>query len=539
MISRLLFVVILMMSSYANGDILGMKVANEIRNEATMPNNSEKGRPLPLAASWNTGTSANGYDPDYQITLIEQGHHVLPWFQLDMPEGYKDVKNNIAYYRKALLRCAEMGLPISLISSQWERLLSDTQKYLKLPPSLNPNVVKPDGIVLPMVSPYGPTEAWLGLGIQWTKSEAVKQLQFWYPNPPKVIFISNNEHRKLAWQDSNSDQRFLDKWGTRASDEEKRKAVGQGWITQYRALQTGMRNGLDSVAWKDNSIFIGYDAFGGSAFGRWEGWINYSLHVNNRIEPWPLAWDGASVPYYVNDWNPSTDYTVWSPQIEAMNWVFMLEEAYQLNPQFWFEMSVWDGYTPNQPNDKRAFYGKQGQQYTPERYAGMIKFGMWLLRPRVVREYRGSTDTRAETKAYFESIVRAVDEIYDNQILKRFWRQAELVANTRYQHPYTVDIPAEYLSKHRWYLMDTNIDPERPWSLSTKLQVFSLALVIGKVPHREWLIYVYSPLGRLSKMRLTIPDHVQIEVDASPQGAYYLVRENNHRVNLINETIRN
>jgi hypothetical protein len=26
-----------------------------------------------------------------------------------------------------------------------------------------------------------------------------------------------------------------------------------------------------------------------------------------------------------------------------MNWVCMLEETYQLNPRFWFEISTWDG----------------------------------------------------------------------------------------------------------------------------------------------------------------------------------------------------
>jgi hypothetical protein len=39
-----------------------------------------------------------------------------------------------------------------------------------------------------------------------------------------------------------------------------------------------------------------------------------------------------------------------------MNWTFMLDEAFRTNPNFWFELSTWDGYEPTLPNDKRKFY---------------------------------------------------------------------------------------------------------------------------------------------------------------------------------------
>ena len=94
-------------------------------------------------------------------------------------------------------------------------------------------------------------------------------------------------------------------------------------------------------------------------------------------------WDGGSPSYYTHDWNGSTDYTTWSPQIEFMNLVFMQKEAYKLNPRFWFEFSVWDGCQKNPPYlSKDEYYRRQGQSYNPQRYGGFVQFGMWLLRPR-------------------------------------------------------------------------------------------------------------------------------------------------------------
>lgn len=504
---------------------LAAQTAREIRAEATLPNDSPLGYPLPLAASWNTGNSMGGYDPDYQIRMIQKGHHLLPWFQLNEPKAGFDAIKSIGYYRKPLIRCHELGLPISFISTQWESLLSNEPRYVRLPPAQNPNVIKPDGSVAPMVSPFGAVEPWQEAGREWTSTEVMKQFQFWDPDPPLVAFVSNNEHPKLTWREADSDQRYRASKSGYGSEDDRRKEFGQAWIERYRALQSGMRDGLSNDVWRNHSIFIGYDAFGTPAFGRWGGWIDYSLYSKNRIEPWPLAWDGASPSFYVNDWNPSTDYTVWSPQIESMNWVFMQDEAFRLNTSLWFEFSVWDGSQPGKPSDKRAFYARQGEAYTPERYAGMVKFGMWLLRPRVVREYRGWLETRKQTEPYFLALVKAVDEIHENPTLKNFWRKGSLVPNTRQEHPYQANIPAEYASKQRWFLLDTAIDPKRPWDLKTKIPVFSLCLTKGTAPKREWLVYVHSPLGSYKQIAITIPEYQDIKVDTSPAGTYYIVRE--------------
>ncbi|HHW08528.1 MAG TPA: hypothetical protein GXX29_00985 [Firmicutes bacterium] len=90
------------------------------------------------------------------------------------------------------------------------------------------------------VSPFGPVELWREVGKKWTSG----RMQEWYPDPPLILFVSNNEHRKLAWHEVEQDIRYLEMYGPGRDDEFKRDVVAQAWIERYRALQEGMREGL-------------------------------------------------------------------------------------------------------------------------------------------------------------------------------------------------------------------------------------------------------------------------------------------------------
>jgi len=299
----------------------------------------------------------------------------------------------------------------------------------------------------------------------------------------------------------------------------------RGWIERYRALQEGMREGLLSPAWRKNAKFIGYEAFGPAHFGRWGGWMEYSLYTRGRIDPNPLAWDGGSPSYYVHNWNPSTDYTVWSPQIESMNWPFMLAEARRLNPDFWWEVSVWDGHQPGKDSDMRKVYARRGQTFTPRRYAGCVQFGMWLLRPRVVREFRGWVHPAEEMKPWLTAIVASVDRVHRSGTLVRFWRKGRLVANPAGKHPYQRKIPAEYKDAERWFLLDTSLTPNRPWKLSTELPVFAVALADGRKPRRRWLVYAHAPVKPRKDVRITVPGHGAVTVDVAVGGSFHVMDE--------------
>ncbi len=524
--------------------------AEDIRVEATRPNNSREGRPLPLACSWGGGhfrdPTCAGWRPANQMKLIEKGHHLLPWFSHPPREG--DVPSDpmdflLTYYHEPIHNARRLRLPLTFIASQWESGLS-AEPYLSLPPNENPNVIDVDGKILPQVSPFGPLKPWREIGRKHTDNAWIRKLQEWYPDPPLVVFLSNNEHRKLVWREVENSKRYLEKYGKGGDDDAKRKVVADGWIERYRALQEGMREGLDNPNWKNNAVFVGYGAFGPEFIGRWGGWGRYSLHSKGRINPYPLMWDGGSPSYYTHDWNPSRDDTMWSPQVEFMNLVFMQERAYALNRAFWLEISVWDGYGGPQREKSypapRTLYRMQGQTYTPERYRGFVQFGMWLLRPRAVREYRGwvfpwdDKDSWEGGASYFMALVHAVDRVYENPILKQWWRHGELVPNRAHDHPYQAGIPAEYKDEDRWFLLDADVNAQEfPWELHWPVNVFSLALVRGKAPVRKWLVYAHSPRCDRASVKLRVPGYKDIVVDVSVGGSFYLVDEKLNRVTLV------
>lgn len=498
--------------------------------KATAQTNEGMGYPLPLIGHWNLGEAPNGFSPNYQIKLMEQGNHILPWFLMPNWNAQPENPHWIEYYEAAIKKAAELRLPIALVSTQWEIWLSVENRYLNLPLDANPNVITLDGKIKREVSPVGGIEAWRDVGRRWTASPMLRKLQEWYPDPPYILFVSNNEHTRLPWNRLEEDKRYLEKYGLDKDDEFKRRVTAEGWIERYRAIQAGLRHGLSSENWQAKAVFVGYNAFGPAHFGRWSGWPEHSLYNKGRVDPSALAWDGGSVPFYVFNWSAITDYTVFSPQVEAMNWVFMQAEARRQNPDFWFEMSVWNGNLPGAASDKLASYLGQGQSYSPERYKGMVQFGMWLLRPRLVREFRGWLATVADFEPYFLPLVKAVDRVHSQVVLRDFWQKGRLVANKTSKHPYQTLVPTEYENSDRWFLLETSLDPARPWQLGTPLPIYALALTQGKASQRQWLIYAHAPLGEQQQVTIRIPDYRPIKVDVSVSGSFYLVDEKWQRV---------
>jgi hypothetical protein len=495
------------------------RAIEELRSEATLEPRGPQGWRLPLAASWNTGETPVGFSPAYQIEQIEKGGYLLPWFGLSVlrpPPGswsnFPSATDAPHYYEPAIRYLAEHHLPISLETTQFEVLLSE----------VSPDYPSKGADGKPLaISPFGPIEPWRAVGRAWAHHPTLRRLQQLYPDPPLVLFISNNEQSKLSADDLHAG------FSADASPDliARRRAIGNAWIERYRALEQAWREALEAPAWRSRAVFVGYDAFVTPAMGRWSGWPAYSLYVPGRTEPWPYAWDGASVSFYLHDWAPDSDDIVWSPQVEAMNYLPGLAEVRQVESDFWFEMSVWDGQEPGKPTDKRTFYEQHGQEYTPARYAGLVQFGMWLLRPRVVREFRGWQQDRISFGKYFEAILAAVGRVHDDTTLRSFWRTGRLLENRQGGHPYNEALPAELAGRARWFLLDCDENPPRPWQLATPLAVYALALEQGRKPHRTWLVYAFSPRQDSLTAEVRVPDGPHVQVSAALDGAFSLVSE--------------
>ncbi len=519
------------------------RAAAQIRREALLPPNGPDGRPLPLVSHWNMGSQGRGWTPQYQIQLLDQGHHILPW--LGWPQGKPDEDAPSAqrftdYYAGLLGRCRQLGLPICFRGTQWEAMLV-SKEYRQLPPDAGPAVVTPEGNALAKLCPFGPLDVWRDPAKEYVDTPAMKQVQKLYPDPPLVLFVSNNEAPDLRWHQVESlSQRYLDRYGKGRDDEFKRKVVAEGWMERYPVMFQAMREALVSDAWKKNVRFVGYGAFGPSHFGRWAGWKEYSLITGQWTSPDWHIWDGGSPSYYTHNWCDIRDHWVWSTQVESMNWLFQLDEAWKSKPGFWWEISLWDGnggWTPGTActpellkKAKACQYLHDGQTYTPERFLGWAQFGLWLLRPRVIREFRSSTEPLEPWRPTFERLLLAVDRLYTNATLEEFWRHGTLVANRAHAHPFQADIPQKHQGIDRWFLLDTGLDPKRPWEMTTNLPVFSLALVRGRPGARRWLVYAHSPLQDRRGVEITLPDYGKLTVDVSRAGVFSLVDEQRRSV---------
>lgn len=541
------------------------RVAEEIRREALLPPCGPSGRPLPLASHWNVGTVRGTFEPDHQIGLIQNGHRILPW--LAWPDGDPGSERFDAYFGRLLRYFAELGLPISFRGTQWNAMLVG-RSYREGPISRWAGVIAPDGSRVPKLSPFGPVEPWKDPAQAYVATPAMRRVAELYSNPPLVLFVSNNEPPDLRWAKHGPleqlSRRYLDQYGRDRSDVFKRRVVGEGWVEHYRVMFEAMRAALPSDTWKENVRFIGYDAFGPAHLGRWDGWKVYSLVCDRWTSPDWHCWDGGSPSYYTDNWHDKRDDQVFSTQVAAMNWVFMLEEAWEANPGFWFEISTWDGNEVKQwmqglgatepaqlaarsaaslpeperqriapeavKKSKALQYLAEGQTYPPERAAGWVQYGMWLVRPRVVREFRGHATPLEPVAPYWMETVQSVDRVYAHPELAEFWRHGKLVANPAHAHPYDVDLPEKYQRIDRWYNLDTDLDAPRPWNLKTKVPVFALALVRGERSDRRWLLYAHSPEQDRGAVQITIPAYQSVVVDVPRCGAFYLVRESTGEV---------
>src|SRR5262249_15728947 len=226
------------------------------------------GRPLPLASLWNAGWKPTAYTPSVQIQMVRDGHHVLPTLYLPDPSGQNKGPD---YYRTAIEAAKTLRLPLTFKSTQWESLLlADPQA------SIVARACGANRVALTAsrcLSPFASVDSWRSAGAAWGGTQTLRELQSAYPDPPLVVFLSNNEAPRLPWPGIDADPRYGMRYGASRDEAFKRSVAAAAWSERYRALQEGFRHALSAEGWTSHSIFVGYDAFGPGFVGRWPGWV--------------------------------------------------------------------------------------------------------------------------------------------------------------------------------------------------------------------------------------------------------------------------
>ncbi len=492
-------------------------------------NPCKKDYPLPVAAHWTADGrwQPKGTVPRWQLQQIDAGHHWLLSFPIGRFQQTWDEAEE-AFYRPAIDEARKRKLPIAILTTQWDRVLYENAPWKDAQGSESALEIDAAGNPLPKVSPFGAVAPFAEAGAAWAQTPVLKRLRELYPDPPYVLIVSNNEPKRLKIQEIPDSIRFQRQFGTTTSEDFQRRAAGDGYIERYKAMVEGLRSALGS--WRERATLIGW---GGTNVRMGGGqWKNRNLPlgglpVPGRLNITPFIWDGISARYYVVNFraNQGEDYTLRSPNAEVMNLPLEVEFACEQRDRYFLELSTW--FDP-------VFVERIAQENAaippPQRYAGAVQWGMWIARPRVVREFSYGRLTLPEYQPFLETVMEAVDQVHRDPDLASFWRASELVRNPKRRHPIAKNIPAQYHAARRWANLDTNLDPPEPWSYTTELPVWALARRQGVVGSRRWLIYAQSPRHLRKEVRLALPGFGEVPAIATPSGCFYIAEEKTHRV---------
>jgi len=466
--------------------------------------------PLPLWSHW--GPKRLG--PEMQVQLIKDEVPILPFVP------WPETMSTVADWRELLYYARNARLPLVVEGTQWEECLADEDANRAHP--VDPD--DPEGIT-GRLSPYSPEENWERPAKLHFGTEGMRAMQSLYPNPPAVYFLSNNEARKLRWVQARHCVEHVERYPHPLPDEELRSHLSHQWIQRYGIMFRHAKGLL--TEWREPARFVGYD-IGERAVGRWHGWKEYTLATNERITPDWLIWDGGSFQCYTPPNEHNTDYTVQGCAAEIGNYLRQLDEAREINPDFYCDMSFWDGNTswnPSMPLDpenaegsKACQYAQLGQTWNDLRYEGWLQLMMWLLRPQSIREFRWWNDPVAPWQPYLERSIRCVERVHDSPVLSRFWKHGTL----RYSqlcHPYNKHVSS--LHAGFWPCQHASTNPTGGWSLRTPLPVWATTL-----EHQgEYLLYAHAPLGDEHDVRIEVPNLDGVDVPVVPrEGAFWHVR---------------
>ncbi len=524
---------------------------------AKQPQFGPEGRPLPLTGSW----MAEGiWGPASFVTLIKQGHHVLPTFLGVSSQPVRAYKGNDArqrqrieelietVYRPALEFARDHRLPIAFREWNWSSMPPQYQQMLAqfekrdVPLEADLRVIV-DGKPAKATDPFGPIEGWREWGTFWFGNDFMRAIQRIYPNPPLVLFLDNHEGpqiRSAGEMPAGYPRMTAFLGGTAPADERAvERAVRAGYAARFTAMFEAARAAMIEPAWRTNVKFVAYNTLWdtgyigeggrprpGIGYESEQGWVAYDLY------------DGSMPELYDNDWQPGkTDFRPHSPQTEAMNYYAAQARIFEQTPDFYWSAIVWDGgrvgnaWRGRRSASKPYTYATRGQRWDFARYEGWVQFVLWTTRPRELREFRApAVEAHAYDEGAWLAMVRNADRPWSHPVLREFWRFGTLVPN-RDEKPWfntvSEDHPQWLRDLDRWYLLTCDANPPRDtWTENSVIRVFAQALVLGGAPARRWLIYAHAPLGAVPQAKVTVPGHGPAVLPSVPKsGSFFLLDE--------------
>ena len=476
----------------AGGNINVNDTAKEITQEAIKAFSS-RDTSLPLLTY--TPKDTDKINPDYMLSRIEQGEHLLVTWNLN---PYYDNNVNYNYYESSIKKAAQLKLPLVFVLSAPESALLIDDYFTSKDDNINPAVINNNGDSQEKLSPFADETSWSEVGEFWAKSELFKKLQEWYPNPPLVVFMSKNEEKKLTWNSIEDDSKYIKQYKNKHFDNnQKRTFIGANWIEKYRLMHESFKNNFTALKWKNNTKFVSNNQLSQN-IGVKADWNIDATYTNLYANIWPLTANGLSVDFDLLEDKGVSELN--SPYATVNNLAFMLDEAKKVNPDIAININI------NENNKITQL----------DKYRGFAQFGLWFIRPNIITKTGEEIDsTLSET--FFNELANSIELIHADERLKDFWLNGHLVSNGK--SPFNEKIPENLKDASRWFLLDVDVN-ENQRSKDGNIEAWAFALEKGEGERKEIMIFTQSPNISSANLRVKVPGYKDVEVKASKDGAF-------------------
>lgn len=509
----------------------------------------------PLVSCWNVQA---GWDLTQQVEWIKAGHRYFPTIYCPLlQQGANNPAKWDGYFAEhgpALAYINANKLPVTL---RWHNFGIGFYDNEIRPPLEQSALVwyrKADGTLddKKLLDHMAPSEPWTNEGTNTAKSLWMQKLVEVLPDVPRFYCLENNETAlaELGYYTNPSD---LDPW--RIRNRTWKPSMGslsvrmEGWAATHNAndLEPEIEKGfirLRKAFWdafhahlpaamQGKSYGGGYGGEIGLEYGlgqngrqKWsylrpqENWTEYpyGAAIWDFHEPSERIYDdGSGSPWNWHDW-------VRGPHILRHNTAPVSRYASETRPLWHNDISTWIS-----PQRSRMASVDHGGYVLPDRAKGFYRAIQWsvISRGRAdVQRYFAASQTELTNQwfdapsdppelshltqlDYFNSCMRAVDEVWEEPELLRFWQNGVPVLNP---DPSLCqwELPPDVLDD-RSRVLYTDADPPRfdatgvdLWQKTDgkmELKVFAQAYRIGN----NYLVYAWSPRQTRENVTVQVP----------------------------------
>lgn len=552
----------------------------------------EKGGPL--ASCWNVQA---GWNLTQQVAWIRAGNHYFPTVYVPLLSQFannpKRWERYLEEHREALDFIRKYRLPITGRWHNWGSDFTSLAPEERGPFEASPLIhnLRADGSLNsdPLIDPLGPLEPWSAEGKALATSHFLNALAAYYPDPPRVYFLENNEASVAelgayttptserdawrfplrAWRDNlpSISLRMADHAALHPDPNQLEATLSRAMREKYEALTAALLENAPPQ-WRGRIYTGGYAGLNPAAGLNRQPFDHQRPQEDFAHSPFGAAvWqftepsdrvydDGSGSPWNWHDW-------LRSPHALNHNNGPLTRYLAATRPLWHEDRSFWLSPTRGREAARPDENGEpsHGGYVLPDRLFGFARVCLWSDRPKnratnlrwfaasqvqlsdewYANATKDPPEVRGLTQAdYFAKVQLAVDEVWTDRRLLKFWREADPVINPDpalcdWRLPASIplaDGTAHQVIDDRSRVLYTDADPPRydtdakgekidTWRESDgrrELRVFAQAYRLAD----SYLIIAYSPRQVRENVTVQVPGFGPVTIpEVGPAGAFH------------------